>query len=101
MLPAVRVEGGVSYYCVQADYCQSPLWQNQNYHPIHSWQLDTLARTHRRRAIHDRGPSCCAHDWAPIVPFSVAPRMAPLPLRAAPARTAAAPQDQAPDLGTW
>ncbi|MFF1571190.1 cell wall-binding repeat-containing protein [Leifsonia sp. NPDC058292] len=44
MMPLVRVEGGVSYYCVQADYCQSPLWQNKNYHPIHSWQLDTLAR---------------------------------------------------------
>ncbi|HEY6800319.1 MAG TPA: cell wall-binding repeat-containing protein [Agromyces sp.] len=44
MMPLVRVESGVSYYCVQADYCQSPLWQNQNYHGIHSWQLDTLAR---------------------------------------------------------
>ncbi|KQX07700.1 hypothetical protein ASC59_08190 [Leifsonia sp. Root1293] len=44
MMPAVRVEGGVSYYCVQAPYCQSELWQNQTYHVIHSWQLDTLAR---------------------------------------------------------
>jgi hypothetical protein len=44
MMPLVRVEDGVSYYCVQADYCQSPGWQNATYHVIHSWQLDTLAR---------------------------------------------------------
>lgn len=44
MMPLVRVPGGVSYYCVQAEYCQSPLWQNGNYHGIHYWQLDTLAR---------------------------------------------------------
>ncbi|TFV96809.1 cell wall-binding repeat-containing protein [Leifsonia flava] len=44
MMPLVRVKGGVSYYCVQATYCHSPLWQNQTYHVIHSWQLDTLAR---------------------------------------------------------
>ena len=44
MMPLVRVENGPSYYCVQAEYCQSPLWQNQTYHVIHSWQLDTLAR---------------------------------------------------------
>lgn len=43
MMPLVRVEKGVSYYCVQAEYCQSPLWQNKPYHVIHSWQLDTLA----------------------------------------------------------
>lgn len=44
MMPLVRVENGVSYYCVQAEYCQSPLWQNQTYHAIHSWQLETLHR---------------------------------------------------------
>ncbi|KQX05557.1 MULTISPECIES: cell wall-binding repeat-containing protein [unclassified Leifsonia] len=44
MMPLVRVKGGVSYYCVQVTYCHSPLWQNQTYHVIHSWQLDTLAR---------------------------------------------------------
>lgn len=44
MMPLVRVPGGVSYYCVQASYCQSPSWQNQAYHVIHSWQLDTLTR---------------------------------------------------------
>ncbi|MCD2444059.1 cell wall-binding repeat-containing protein [Agromyces sp. SYSU K20354] len=44
MMPLVRVPGGTSYYCVQAEYCQSPLWQNAAYHGIHSWQLDTLAR---------------------------------------------------------
>ncbi|QKJ20016.1 cell wall-binding repeat-containing protein [Microbacterium hominis] len=44
IMPAVRVPGGISYYCVQRGYCQSPLWQNATYHSIHSWQLDTLAR---------------------------------------------------------
>lgn len=44
MMPAVRVPGGVSYYCVQAVYCQTSRWQNEKYHVIHSWQLDTLTR---------------------------------------------------------
>lgn len=44
MVPLVRVQGGVSYYCVLVEYCQQPRWQNQKYHVIHSWQLDTLAR---------------------------------------------------------
>ena len=44
ILPLSRLPGGVSYYCVQADYCQIPRWQNQKYHEIHSWQLDTLQR---------------------------------------------------------
>lgn len=44
MMPLVRVEGGVSYYCVQVSYCDTPRWQNLGYHTIHSWQLDTLAR---------------------------------------------------------
>lgn len=44
IMPLVRKPGGVSYYCVQRPYCQSPLWQNSNYHDIHAWQLDTLTR---------------------------------------------------------
>ncbi|GAA1752741.1 cell wall-binding repeat-containing protein [Agromyces humatus] len=44
MVPLIRVEGGVSYYCVQADYCQIPRWQSEKYHVIHSWQFDTVAR---------------------------------------------------------
>ena len=43
IMPLVRVEGEVMHYCVQAEYCQSPLWQNQHYHPIFVWQLSTLA----------------------------------------------------------
>ena len=98
MLPAVRVEGGVSYYCVQADYCQSPLWQNQGYHPIHSWQLDTLARI-TGDARFTTWAQLLRADWSPIVPFSIAPRSAPLPGPAPGPQPA--PQDQAPDLGTW
>ena len=93
MFPAVRVVGGVSYYCVQADYCQSPLWQNQHYHPVHSWQLDTLARL-TGDARFTTEADLLRSDWAPAVPFTVSPYSAPL----APVPQ---PQDQAPDLGTW
>ncbi|WP_345762048.1 cell wall-binding repeat-containing protein [Diaminobutyricibacter sp. McL0608] len=93
MLPAVRVVGGVSYYCVQAVYCQSPLWQNANYHPIHSWQLDTLARLTGDTRF-STWAQLLRSDWAPIAPFSLAPRSVPL----APQPQ---PRDQAPDLGTW
>lgn len=44
MMPMIRKPGDVSYYCVVFAYCQRSYWQNQNYHPIHSWQLDTTAR---------------------------------------------------------
>ncbi|GAA3897913.1 cell wall-binding repeat-containing protein [Microbacterium invictum] len=44
IMPLIRKPGGVSYYCAQEPYCQSSRWQNANYHAIHSWQLDTLAR---------------------------------------------------------
>jgi hypothetical protein len=40
----IRVPGGPSYYCVQPNYCQSPDWQNAGYHPVHIWQLRTMAR---------------------------------------------------------
>ncbi|MFF1632820.1 cell wall-binding repeat-containing protein [Leifsonia sp. NPDC058248] len=90
MLPAVRVVGGVSYYCVQAVYCQSPLWQNAAYHPIHSWQLDTLARL-TGDARFSTAADQLRSDWAPIAPFSRRSTPAPAPQ----------PLDQAPDLGTW
>ena len=64
MLPAVRVENGVSYYCVQATYCQSPSWQNWHYHIIHSWQLDTLARITGDPAFAEWADLLRA-DWAP------------------------------------
>ena len=44
MMPIVRVENGISLYCVQENYCSAGGWQNANYHPIHAWQLDTLQR---------------------------------------------------------
>lgn len=43
MMPLIRAEGQPSYYCAQPDYCRSPDWQNQNYHPIHVWQLESVA----------------------------------------------------------
>ena len=43
MMPLIREPGGPSYYCAQVDYCRSPDWQNVNYHPIHVWQLESLA----------------------------------------------------------
>jgi hypothetical protein len=96
ILPAVRVVGGVSYYCVQADYCQSPLWQNPNYHPIHSWQLDTLARLTGDTRFSDWA-TLLRSDWAPAP--SLAPRAAPIP--APGPQQAPQQQEEAPDLGTW
>ncbi|WP_084620717.1 cell wall-binding repeat-containing protein [Agromyces italicus] len=64
MMPAVRVPGGVSYYCVQAAYCQNSRWQHKTYHVIHSWQLDTLSRL----TGDDRFSTWAARlrdDWAP------------------------------------
>ncbi|OIU86621.1 cell wall-binding repeat-containing protein [Microbacterium sp. AR7-10] len=43
VMPKIRVPNGVSYYCWQSG-CFVPRWQHKTYHPIHSWQLDTLAR---------------------------------------------------------
>ncbi|WP_040165448.1 cell wall-binding repeat-containing protein [Microbacterium gorillae] len=44
VMPAIRKPGGVSYYCARANFCQTKTWQNAAYHPIHIWQLRTLAR---------------------------------------------------------
>jgi putative cell wall-binding protein len=93
MLPAVRVEGGVSYYCVQADYCQSPLWQNEHYHPIISWQLDTLASITGDPRF-TTWAELLRSDWVPSVPFSVTP------LPGSPHAPVPPSQDTAPDLGT-
>jgi hypothetical protein len=41
-----RVEGGVSYYCLRADYCDVG-FQNAKYHGIHTHQLATLSRLTR------------------------------------------------------
>lgn len=38
-----RVEGGISYYCLRADYCDEG-FQNRKYHGIHTHQLATLSR---------------------------------------------------------
>lgn len=64
VMPRIRVPGEVSYYCLQDDYCESPLWQNSAYHPIHSWQLDTLARLTRedRFAVWAQQ---LREDWSP------------------------------------
>lgn len=43
-MPRIRNEGGVSYYCAQVDYCRTPGWLNESYHPIHIQQLNALGR---------------------------------------------------------
>ncbi|WP_175525276.1 cell wall-binding repeat-containing protein [Microbacterium sp. cf046] len=79
IMPDVRNPGAVSYYCVQPDYCKSPLWQNSAYHAIHSWQLDTLARL-----THDESFSEWADllrdDWTPAAGRFSAPDEPSLPL---------------------
>jgi hypothetical protein len=42
-MPLFRVEGGISYYCVQEGYGRSALWQNAGYQGIHIDQLAMLA----------------------------------------------------------
>lgn len=42
IMPLIREAGETSYYCVQADYCRSDLWQNDKYHGIHQTQLRML-----------------------------------------------------------
>ena len=64
MLPAVRVPGSASYYCVQAVFCQRPRWQNQPYHLIHIWQLDTLARITGDTAFAEWA-QLLRTDWSP------------------------------------
>ncbi|QAV69373.1 hypothetical protein ESZ53_02300 [Salinibacterium sp. UTAS2018] len=44
IMPEIRNAGDISYYCVQVDFCARARWQDQKYHAIHSWQLNTLAK---------------------------------------------------------
>ncbi len=64
IMPLVRKPSGVSYYCVQEPYCQSPLWQNSFYHGIHVWQLDTLARLTGDDAFLEWS-ALLTEDWQP------------------------------------
>ncbi|WP_309128015.1 cell wall-binding repeat-containing protein [Microbacterium sp.] len=65
MMPKIRKPGDVSYYCVQASFCQRTLWQNQKYHVIHSWQLDTLQSL---TGIEEFGhwADTLRADWRPV-----------------------------------
>ncbi|MFD5215752.1 cell wall-binding repeat-containing protein [Microbacterium sp. NPDC058345] len=67
MMPKIRKPGDVSYYCVQANFCQRPLWQNQKYHVIHSWQLDTLQSLTGIEGFGVWADTLRA-DWRPITP---------------------------------
>lgn len=69
MLPVSRVEGGISFYCVQAEYCHRPLWQSDRYHLIVIWQMDTLARITGEAGFTEWATRLRA-DWQPPVsPF--------------------------------
>ena len=74
IMPRIRVPGGVSYYCVQDPYCQSPLWQNTAYHVIHSWQLDTLARLTTDDRFSEWARLLRA-DWAPAARVATPPSL--------------------------
>ncbi|MEI3846434.1 MULTISPECIES: cell wall-binding repeat-containing protein [unclassified Microbacterium] len=77
IMPRIRVPGGISYYCVQDIYCQSPLWQNSAYHPIHSWQLDTVARLTGDQRFGDWA-NLLRQDWTPPAARFAAPPSLPL-----------------------
>lgn len=82
MMPSIRKGGDVSYYCADRPFCATPRWQNQKYHVIHSWQLDTLARL----TGDDRfaqWAQLLRDDWAPpALRGGQAPPTAPDPLDA-------------------
>lgn len=64
VMSALRVLGGVSYYCWESD-CPRSYWQNPTYHVIHSWQLDTLARL-ANDARFSVWASTLRSDWVPV-----------------------------------
>lgn len=72
VMPRLRVPGGVSYYCWQAD-CAQRVWQNPTYHVIHSWQLDTVARLTGDTRFSDWARTLRA-DWAPPAVRMLAPQ---------------------------
>lgn len=72
IMPLVRQPGGISYYCVQEPYCHSSLWQNPNYHQIHEWQLDTLARLTGDQRF-SQWATLLRQDWQPPSTFSLVP----------------------------
>ncbi|WP_336645101.1 cell wall-binding repeat-containing protein [Microbacterium sp. USHLN186] len=69
MMPSIRKRGDVSYYCVQPAFCQRPMWQNQKYHVIHSWQLETLAALTGVTEFRTWADTLRT-DWAPMSRFS-------------------------------
>ena len=70
MLLNSRVEGGISFYCVQAEYCHRPRWQSDRYHLIVIWQMDTLARL-TGEARFTEWADMLRDDWQPS-PFGAA-----------------------------
>lgn len=70
MMLKIRKPGDVSYYCVDTEFCATPSWQNQTYHVIHSWQLDTLAALtgDERFAGWAQTPR---DDWSPVARRSI------------------------------
>ncbi|MEJ6555172.1 cell wall-binding repeat-containing protein [Microbacterium esteraromaticum] len=71
VMPRIRVDGDVSYYCWQKD-CAQPVWQNPTYHVIHSWQLDTLARL-TGDARFSGWAATLRDDWAPRAARTLTP----------------------------
>lgn len=65
MVPKIRKPGDVSYYCVDGEFCATAGWQNQKYHVIHSWQLDTLAHLTRDKRFSSWA-QLLRDDWAPL-----------------------------------
>jgi hypothetical protein len=51
IMPRIREEGGVSYYCAQLNYCRTPAWQNEAYHPISYSAVECVDSNYRRFQI--------------------------------------------------
>lgn len=64
VMPLIRAEGDVTYYCAQPDYCRVPAWQNATYHPIHIQQLQALGRITGDDRF-DEWATLLEGDWQP------------------------------------
>lgn len=106
MMPIARVPGGISYYCVQYEYCQVPGFQHASYHTGVAGQLADLAKETGDSSFQNWA-NLLTSDWSPTTSAKSASGTAASgsgssTTSPAPGATPAPSQDsQFPDLGTW
>jgi hypothetical protein len=53
VMPRIRHQGGISYYCARVNYCRVKGWELDNYHMTHIKQLNMLAEMTGDQRFHD------------------------------------------------